>query len=327
MWICPYRYNHANPPIFIKCCESAHICKSALPLKIQKVLRKATNGTTHAIKSLRFHFNCQYGLMNFVWINSLWPGDAPQRQRCGSTLAQEMVWCLTSNVDISSTRFCGIHVRLISWKIKEFNLQHEFITASSSRGQWVNTLLWYTVLCCYSAVNFPPNIHERHPIAGPSGRGMGCLLWVQPLIDILPHFLQWCVQYHVKLDRVIHVITALHCNYVVSFQWSKWSTSCVCPHCFQFLLALQYIWLHHKLTAPNFDLVYIFMPWPDLSWQVHLLIPLIENHFGCAVSFFIPWSGWPKDERDNHIDGLVQDCSISSVLAMEILQSCTKLLI
>ena len=169
MWICPYRYNHANPPIFIKCCESAHICKSALPLKIQKVLRKATNGTTHAIKSLRFHFNCQYGLMNFVWINSLWPGDAPQRQRCGSTLAQEMVWCLTSNVDISSTRFCGIHVRLISWKIKEFNLQHEFITASSSRGQWVNTLLWYTVRCCYSAVNFPQNIHERHPIAGPSG--------------------------------------------------------------------------------------------------------------------------------------------------------------
>ena len=28
-----------------------------------------------------------------------------------------------------------------------------------------------------------------------------------------------------------------------------------------------------------------------------------------------------------HIDGLIQDCSISSVLAMEILQSCTKLLI
>ena len=26
----------------------------------------------------------------------------------------------------------------------------------------------------------------------------------------------------------------------------------------------------------------------------------------------------------DHIDGLVQDCSISSVLAMEILQSCTR---
>ena len=27
---------------------------------------------------------------------------------------------------------------------------------------------------------------------------------------------------------------------------------------------------------------------------------------------------------ENYLDGLVQDCSISSVLAMEILQSCTK---
>ena len=31
----------------------------------------------------------------------------------------------------------------------------------------------------YNAVNFLQNIHERHPIARPSGRGMGCLLWVQ----------------------------------------------------------------------------------------------------------------------------------------------------
>ena len=37
---------------------------------------------------------------------------------------------------------------------------------------------------------------------------MGCILWVQLLTDILPHFPQWCVQYHVVLDRVI---TALDC--------------------------------------------------------------------------------------------------------------------
>ena len=29
-------------------------------------------------------------------------------------------------------------------------------------------------------------------------------------------------------------------------------------------------------------------------------------------------------EYEGYIDGLVQDCSISNVLAMEILQSCTK---
>ena len=34
----------------------------------------------------------------------------------------------------------------------------------------------YTVLCRYYAVNFLQNIHRRHPIARPWGRGMGCLL-------------------------------------------------------------------------------------------------------------------------------------------------------
>ena len=43
----------------------------------------------------------------------------------------------------------------------------------------------------------------------PSGRGMGWLLWVQPLIDILSQFLQWCIRYLVILDRVI---AASHCG-------------------------------------------------------------------------------------------------------------------
>ena len=49
-----------------------------------------------------------------------------------------------------------------------------------------------TVRCYYSMVNFIHNIHERHPIAHPSGWGMGCLLWVQPLIDV------WRVSYGVS---------------------------------------------------------------------------------------------------------------------------------
>ena len=66
----------------------------------------------------------------------------------------------------------------------------------------------FTVRCRYNAVHFLQNINERHPIARPPGRRMGCLLWVQSLIDILPQFLQWCVPYHVILYRVI---TALGC--------------------------------------------------------------------------------------------------------------------
>ena len=40
-------------------------------------------------------------------------------------------------------------------------------------------------------------------------RGIGCILWVQTVIDSLPQSLQWCMQYHVILDRVK---TALACS-------------------------------------------------------------------------------------------------------------------
>ena len=46
-----------------------------------------------------------------------------------------------------------------------------------------------TVQCCYNVVNFLTNIHKRHPIPSPLGWGMGCLLWIQHLIDILLQFL------------------------------------------------------------------------------------------------------------------------------------------
>ena len=54
----------------------------------------------------------------------------------------------------------------------------------------------YILLCHYNAVNFLENFHERHPIARPLGRGMGCLLWVHTLISILSWQQQRCDQYH-----------------------------------------------------------------------------------------------------------------------------------
>ena len=71
----------------------------------------------------------------------------------------------------------------------------------------------YTVRCRYNAVIFLKNINKRHPIARPLGRGMGCLLWIQDLIDILPQFLQLLIQYLTTLHRVI---TALYCIVVRS---------------------------------------------------------------------------------------------------------------
>ena len=46
-----------------------------------------------------------------------------------------------------------------------------------------------TVRCRYNAVKFLINVHKRHPIARPLGRGMDSLLSIQHLIDILPQFL------------------------------------------------------------------------------------------------------------------------------------------
>ena len=88
----------------------------------------------------------------------------------------------------------------------------------------------YTVRYRYNAVNFFKNIHERHPIARPLGRGMGCLLLVQPLIDIMPQFLQWYMQYVDILDRVI---TALDCTYIT---WQE------------FVFSLHLIFFYRVLT-------------------------------------------------------------------------------
>ena len=63
---------------------------------------------------------------------------------------------------------------------------------------------------------FFTNIHKRHLMARPLGGGMGCCLWVQHLIDILPQCLQLFVQYLIILDRVI---TALNWTVRSSIQY------------------------------------------------------------------------------------------------------------
>ena len=57
--------------------------------------------------------------------------------------------------------------------------------------------------CKYSVVNFLKNINKRHPLAHPLRWGMGCLLWFQHLIDILPQFLKLLMLYLTVLDCVI----------------------------------------------------------------------------------------------------------------------------
>ena len=63
-------------------------------------------------------------------------------------------------------------------------------------------------------INFPQIPHNRHPIARPWGRNMGCLFWIQILIYVLPQQLEYGMQHHVVLDRVI---TALDFMWVFVF--------------------------------------------------------------------------------------------------------------
>ena len=63
---------------------------------------------------------CLLSYFNTILVNSLWPGDATRQHGTRSTLAQVMAWCLTApshyltNVDLSSVRCHGIHLRALS---------------------------------------------------------------------------------------------------------------------------------------------------------------------------------------------------------------------
>ena len=66
-------------------------------------------------------------------------------------------------------------------------------TAYSYRSFWVHSLicvLWMSLSPhtkrCLNAVDFLPNPDNRHPIARPWRREMGCLLWFWYLIHVLP---------------------------------------------------------------------------------------------------------------------------------------------
>ena len=69
---------------------------------------------------------------------------------------------------------------------------------------------------------------------------------------------------------------------------------------------------------------------PDTKAYLHFPLLFIDSWTNVIYAAY--WQKYPgifgmipaPEEFNYYIDGLVQDCSISSALAMEILQSCTK---
>ena len=80
---------------------------------------------------------------------------------------------------------CDKRTEIAKRKLKE---TQEELSEEATAKVWISAD-FYSVECCYNTVNFLTNIHKRHPIACTLGRGMGCLLWIHYLIDILPQFL------------------------------------------------------------------------------------------------------------------------------------------
>ena len=71
------------------------------------------------------------------------------------------------------------------------------------------SISWYDGPCFGGTRMYVPrffdlqNIHERHSIALPTGRDMGCIIWVQRLLCFLLQSEQWCMQYRGMMGRVL----------------------------------------------------------------------------------------------------------------------------
>ena len=64
--------------------------------------------------------------------------------------------------------------------------------------------------CRYNAVGFLTNIHKIQPIARVLGRGMGCLLWFQHLIDVVS--LMFCFNFYNHQCNILQYWT--DCNWL-----------------------------------------------------------------------------------------------------------------
>ena len=90
------------------------------------------------------------------------------------------------------------------WIVSRFPVLHR---SANTYQQWrhrkhkrpsFRSYLWLWWRLLYSAktstvwwrYNAVTNIHKRHPIVRPLARSMGCLLWIQHLVYILPQLLQ-----------------------------------------------------------------------------------------------------------------------------------------
>ena len=115
---------------------------------------------------------------------------------------------------------------------------------------------------------------------------MGCLLWVQPLIDILPQLLQWFVQYYAILD---HIITALNC-YMIGMYVLMYI--CICRyvvHMYFLMYVCTYVYMHAQVHA------YIN------AYALGFIC--LDYFFGIACCYFVfPWKICNKEHFELELE-------------------------
>ena len=123
-----------------------------------------------------------------VLFKSLWPSDTIWRHKSGSTLAQVMACCLPAPSHYLNQ--CWLIIRKVQWHPSENNC-----TRDSSAIIEISLKITYLKFCSnlpganelkptYTQTGsiFLPNPHNIHPVAGPWGQALGCLLWAHPTL-------------------------------------------------------------------------------------------------------------------------------------------------
>ena len=128
----------------------------------------------------------------------------------------------------------------------------------------------------YNAVNFLKNIHKRHPVSRPLGRGMGCLLWIQHLIDIFAESLHSFMQYLTILD---HIMTALDYTMMVWTQRNLSVWECKTLNYLSFMPDSQHACNVQKFLR-NTGICYWILNWQN-AWifQIVVMIKRFETCF------------------------------------------------
>ena len=124
---------------------------------------------------------------------------------CGDVSGDIIIYCLSFGLKIACDMVPLPHTQCHA------TFMRKWVPDMVQSKTFISSHVWviFAVRCRNNAVNFPTNIHKRHPTACLLGWGMGCNLWVQALIDSLPECMQLFMQYLTILDCVIMVLNCI----------------------------------------------------------------------------------------------------------------------